>query len=61
MSKQFSLNFGDARSVIITLILAAIAQLIAVLPTVDFGQNQELTALVILAVLKFVQKFLQGK
>lgn len=62
MSKKYRLNKTDLRSLGITVGLAVvsvvIAQLIQVVPNVDFGQNTEVITVVILGLLKALQKFL---
>lgn len=64
-SKKFALNAQDFKSVIITLGLTVasfvLAQLIELLPSIDFGQHGEIVVIVLMTILKAGQKYFEGK
>jgi hypothetical protein len=65
MSKRYSINTADLKSMGITLLMvavsAAVAQAIEMVPSINFGENSEFIILVMMAILKGAQKFLSGK
>ncbi len=64
-SKKWSINRTDLKSLGITMaivVFSAVAnQLIQTVPEVDFGRNSEIITVILVAILKIIQKLLQGK
>ena len=63
-SPKYTLNSGDIKSIVITLVIVAVsavvAQLLVIVPSLNLGQNTALYTFVLIAVLKLIQKFLDG-
>jgi ABC-type proline/glycine betaine transport system permease subunit len=63
-SPRYTLNIDDVKSIGITLAIVAgsaiVAQLLVLVPLLDFGKNTVVITLVLVTVLKAVQKFIDG-
>ena len=64
MSPKYTLNSTDLKSIFITLVIVAvsavIAQLLVIVPALNLGKDSAIYTLIIIAVLKFIQKFIDG-
>jgi len=64
LSQKYTINNHDLKSIGITLLMVAgsaiVAQLLVIIPFIDFGKNTAVITLLLITVLKLVQKYLAG-
>ena len=64
-SPKYTLNSKDVKSIVITLLIvgasAIIGQLIILVPQFNLGDNSAFYTLLLITVLKLIQKFLDGE